>query len=329
MKQAKFLFLNLRTFEPRVALLVIFFTLLFNLSKSSAQPLCFPINYNATGTATIPSVVRPTCDGFTFSTIITNNNEACEIEYQIDLRFITTEITLGQPIPPLFNDMVYAGSIPVFSISTGNVNGLIFFNMSFRVTVPAGSSLTFTLPFTTTAIDFTPFGGWTAQLFVNSLEANGSLSHPLFDGVTLKLTTLIVWDTKAFGISGSAVISDILAIFPFLGVDDLIIYPASGSSAAPTLTIDVPFSRGIPTSRNRILMSPGSTIKILGTGSLNLINSDVQAIPCSSQLIQGITVESGGTLIASGCTLNDSRFAVDANPVPLSPLQVQAFLTTI
>jgi len=279
----------------------------------SAQPLCYSIDYTATGTATIPSVVRPTCDGFTFSTTITNNNEACEVVYQIDLRFITTEKTLGQPIPPLFNDMVYAGSIPVFSTSTGNVSGDIFFNMSFRVTVPAGSSLTFTLPFTTTAIDFTPNYGWTAQLFVNSLEASGSLSHPLFDVVTLELTNLIVWDAIAFGISGSANISDILAIYPFPG-QDLIVYPATGSSAAPTLTIDVPFIQGIPTSRNRILMSPGSTIKVMGTGALTLINSDVQAGLCSSQLIQGIVVETGGTLVTRGCTLNDSRFAIDAKP---------------
>jgi hypothetical protein len=328
MKHTKLLFSHVRKLvssQLSNAVFVILFALLFSFTKSNAQPLCYSIDYNATGTATIPSVVRPICDGFTFSTTITNNNEVCEVVYQIDLRFITTEITLGQPIPPLFNDMVYAGSLPVFSTSTGNVNGLIFFDMTFRVTVPAGSSLTFTMPFTTTAIDFTPFGGWTAQLFVNSLEANGSLSHPLFDDITLKLTTLIVWDTKAFGISGSAKISDILAIYPFLSAD-LIVYPATGSSAPPTLTIDVPLSQGILTSRNRILMSPGTTIKVIGTGTLTLINSDVQAGLCSSQLIQGIVVETGGTLVSRGCTLNDSRFAVDAKPGSILSITNTEFL---
>ncbi len=313
MKHTKFLFSQPRT-SIKDGFFLIILVLLFNLSKSSAQSLCFPIDYTATATAIIPTKVRPTCDGFSFSTSIFNRNEACTVTYQVDLRFITSENTVLQPIPAIFNDMVYAGSIPVFSTSTGNVNGQNFFDMAFRVTVPAGSTLTFTFPFTTTAIDFTPFGGWTTQVFVNSLEADGSLSNPLFDPVTEELTALIAWDERAYGISGFANISDILAVTPNLGANDLIIFPASGSQIPPTLTIDVPFTRGLLSSRNRIFLSPGATIKVLGSASLTLINSDVQALLCSSQLIQGIVVESGGTLSSRGCTLNDARFAIDAKP---------------
>ncbi|MFN0175930.1 MAG: T9SS type A sorting domain-containing protein [Saprospiraceae bacterium] len=285
--------------------------LFLGLFKINAQD-CYPTGYLATATAIIPQVVRPTCDGFSFTTIIENQNAECSVDYQINLRFFTIDNLFGQSLPSLFNDMIYTGGVPVFSTTFG-FDQEIFLDLAFQVTVPAGTTSTFTFPFTTTAIDKTPFGGWLTQVFVNSLEADGSLSFPLYHVDTRKLVTLIPWDEEAFGISGSANISDVLAILSPLP-NNLIIYPATGSSIPPTLTIDVAYSHGISTSRNRIFLSPGATIKVIGSASLNLTNSDVQVGPCAVQLAQGIVVEPGGSLIATGCTLNDSRFAIDAKP---------------
>jgi len=282
--------------------------------KISAQPECWPVDYTVETASSIPAIVRPVCDGFSFTAAITNVNTACAVTYQIDLRFFTSENTSFQSLEEIFNDMIYTGGVPVFSTSTGNVGGVLFFDMAFRVTIPAEGTRTIVLPFSTTAINFTPFGGWTTQLFVNSIEDDGELSYPLFDDATLFMTRLIDWDQRAFGISGDTDISDVLATYPSLGGADLIIFPATGTTSPPTLTIDEPFSPGTFNSLSRIFLSPGATIKVVDGGSLNLIALTVLASPCSTQLAQGIIVEPGGELKVTNCTLSEARFAIDAQP---------------
>jgi hypothetical protein len=69
--------------------------------------------------------------------------------------------------------------------------------------------------------------------------------------------------------------------------------------------------KGLTSARAILYLGPGSEIIVRPGSTLTLTNVDL--FTCD-KLAQGITVETGGTLIVSGCTLNDSRFAVDAKP---------------
>lgn len=57
---------------------------------------------------------------------------------------------------------------------------------------------------------------------------------------------------------------------------------------------------------------PGAKIIVQGGTTLTLTNMDI--FTCGSTLAQGIIVETGGTLLATSCTFNDSRFAINALP---------------
>jgi len=69
--------------------------------------------------------------------------------------------------------------------------------------------------------------------------------------------------------------------------------------------------KSLTSARAILYLGPGSEIIVRPGVTLTLTNVDL--FTCD-KLAQGITVETGGTLIVSGCTLNDSRFAVDAKP---------------
>ncbi|MDO8365738.1 MAG: hypothetical protein Q7T20_02995, partial [Saprospiraceae bacterium] len=68
---------------------------------------------------------------------------------------------------------------------------------------------------------------------------------------------------------------------------------------------------GTVSDRSLLYLGAGAEIIVRSGNTLTLTNTDL--FTCS-ELAQGITVEPGGTLIVSDCTLNDSRFAIDAKP---------------
>ncbi|MDO8366823.1 MAG: T9SS type A sorting domain-containing protein, partial [Saprospiraceae bacterium] len=68
---------------------------------------------------------------------------------------------------------------------------------------------------------------------------------------------------------------------------------------------------GTVSDRSMLYLGAGAEIIVRSGSTLTLTNTDL--FTCSV-LAQGITVEPGGTLIVSDCTLKDSRFAIDAKP---------------
>ncbi|MFN0037699.1 MAG: T9SS type A sorting domain-containing protein [Saprospiraceae bacterium] len=79
-----------------------------------------------------------------------------------------------------------------------------------------------------------------------------------------------------------------------------------------TLDVNTNYTFDGPASdRPSLYLGGGAQIVVRAGSSLTLTNVDL--FTCDV-LAQGIVVEAGGTLIATNCTLNDSRFAIDAKP---------------
>lgn len=279
--------------------------------KLYSQGECEPCAVPHTASASISNPVRPFCSTANFSATISNINTTCSVTYQVDIRFITPDESLS--IQELFDDLVYDGAIPVFDETFFSTGGASVHLMTFRVTVPAATTPTFSFPFLPVAVGQTPLTPWDIDISITPVNTGGTLCFTPFSSNegTLVLSTTLTWEDSYTTVEGSATVSELLDDEVLTqGHGSIILIPSSGNSNPPVLTVDVEWTAGLPapSSKKKIYLTPGATIRVVNGGTLNLKNLD--NFTCT-QLAQGIIVEPGGRLNMEDCLVSDSRYGID------------------
>ena len=291
--------------------------ILFMLSvftKAVAQKDCTPCAIGRSATMSAPSTrLRPTCDAVNFTATI-ENGDICDQTVQIDIFFISPDESLN--LQDIFDDMVYTGTIPIFSDVIINFNGNSNARVvSFRVNVPANSPSTLTFPFLASAVGkHTPNSSWAVLIYASALDENGA---PCFDFRTqdaLAGSFFLDWEFPYAIAKGNTSISQLITdeILNASGGLNIVLVPDQ-NGAFPQMTVDQAYTFGFSggSSRANILLASGAKINVTGQGNFSLFFCDM--FTCST-LARGIEVQTSGTLTVRSSTLNDSRFAIDAKP---------------
>ena len=124
----------------------------------------------------------------------------------------------------------------------------------------------------------------------NTFEIAMNLSEPPITGT---VTNLII-ENRLLANSSTNSLVERKTIHGLLEVDADYSFDGLGGSAL---------------NRPKLYLGPGAHILVKSGFTLTLTNADI--FTCD-QLAQGITLEPGATLIADGCVISDSRFAIDA-----------------
>jgi hypothetical protein len=319
-----------RTMRP----IIFFFTLLFALLSPLAQAqkcdFCLT-SFSTAPTLTVDNPIVPDCSNPLVVSVPLTNVDLCANDYQIQLFFNYSDQLTQQQAEELFSCIKYTGSTPVQTDVSGfnpAINGTSRI-LTFKVTIPASSAVTFVFPFQVSATFKTPEAVISSSLTVvgRGLNQSGGFCIAQPDVAAFPLN----WEGSYSPVIGQKTVSNLIAeglLFPAsVGCDNqfLVFKSAPGSSAPAELIVDQSYCF-TPGNNGRIQFrtASGTVIRVQNGATLDLRQVDIAT--CPNILANAVIVESGGTLIANQCLFEDFRFAVDARPGSIIKLTNNTFL---
>lgn len=279
----------------------------FALQNVNAQCNCVLYGLSATIDAT---AVLPFCDELGVDVTLSNfETDECEADILLRISFGT----YSESFDPMAG-INYLGDLTLLSEDTWIEGGQRFFRrFSFLVNdIPPAESIQEKLRFSFTPAGTNPLD----PVFIVHVEALPQ--NPECISTVYNPEEHIV-DENTFEIAMNLLEPPITGTVTNLIVENRLLPNSSTNSQVERKTIhgllevDADYSfdglGGSELNRPKLYLGPGAHILVKSGFTLTLTNADI--FTCD-QLAQGITLEPGASLIADGCVISDSRFAIDA-----------------